>query len=707
MISRIEKIANEVVLGKRWFETTPVEYDRCDLFLDPVEMSAKRAYEYIVGQIPQIDETAALAGYIRFDGSIEGDIFNRPGHRAWGEMVNKFYLKQVDNLAAMEWQHSEGNFKKVIDIGIEGLKKEIAISKDKHSESKKQIFLCGLDRICDAIIAWANKCADYALMKAQETEKNEYKENLIRLSAVLRKIPEKPAETFYEAVQTIYICYPFLPDSIGLIDRQLIDFYRQDIENGTLTRDEAKAYLQELFLMLQARTHISSPNFYRGGESHFCVGGYLPNGEDGFSELTYLIFESLMELPTTTPQISLRWTPKTPHEAFRYVMDCERKDPLKRIAFVNDVPRLKALTEIAEFPFETAVNYTMTGCNEPVMTGGRILGASQQNILRCMSNTFKFRAEDIKKAKTFDEFYAIYEEELFSDMEKILEIDDNLNRALARDCNLVSSIFIDGCIESASSATQQGSALGTSTMDIIGVTSSIDSLAIVRQFVFDEKRTTMETLTDAVNANWQGYEELHSEIGKCGKFFGNDDAETNETAQRFTDSIYRFLSDKRSFFGKKYIVGNLIGYNEHHKWFGALTGATPDGRYDGDPMSFGIGQSGGKDREGLTALLASVAKYDPHCIMTGPSVTNVMIDERLMTDDKFFEQTVYLFETYFKMGGTHFQLNYTTKEELLCAKSDPDSHRSLRVRVSGFSDFFVNLNENLQDEIITRTVKEG
>ncbi len=707
MKQRINDLAQMVKKGEMWFETTPVEYDKFDLLMDPIPMQAKRVYEYVTNQTPNILEQSALTGYFRFDGSVEGDIFTRSGHQTFDKLFNNLYLKDIDNLFCMEWQHAMGNFKRTIDIGIDGIKEQIEESKKVHREKEELQFLDGLMTVCDTIIAWANRCADFALSKSEETNNEEYKNNLKRLSKTLREIPQRPCETFYEAVLCIYICYPFMPDSIGLIDRQLYSFYKNDIENGTLTKDDAKAYLQELFLMLQAKIHIDDNRFFRGGESHFCVGGYLPDGSDGFNELTYLILESLMELPTAIPQISIRWTEKTPREALRYAMDCERKDTYKRVAFVNDEPRIKALCSIAEFPFETAVNYTMTGCNEPVMTGGRILGAGQQNILRCMANTFKNRADDIIKAKSFDEFYKVYERELFSDIDEMVRFDNKFASAMARDCNLVSSIFLDGCIENAKSATQGGNTIGTPVLDFIGMPNSIDCLAIVKQFVYDEKRVSMEELTNALNSNWQGYEELRNEILKRGHFFGNDSDITTEISQRFTSSIFKSLENKRHIYGRRFLVGNLIGYYEHHKWFGEKTSATPDGRYDGEPLSFGIGQSDGKDREGLTALLNSVAKYDPNHIMTGPSVTNVLLDERLINDDANFEKLVYVFETYFKNGGTHFQLTYVSKEDLIAAKAEPDKYKMLRVRVSGFSDFFVNLNDALQDEIILRTVKKG
>ena len=335
------------------------------------------------------------------------------------------------------------------------------------------------------------------------------------------------------------------------------------------------------------------------------------------------------------------------------------------------------------------------------------MGSAQENIARSMSNTFKNRTADIINAKTFDEFYSIYEQELFADMAEMLRLDTAFNMVRARDCGVVSSIFFKGCIKNAKSVTRRGADMTTASLDIIGGVTVIDSLAVVKQFVYDEKAVSMAELAAAVNNNWSGYEELHTLISKKGKFFGNDDETSNEAAQRFTTSIYEFLKDKRDFMGKKYLVGDLIGYHQHNVWFGKLTGATPDGRYDGDMISFGAGQSNGRDRNGLTALLNSVAKYDPTGIMNAMSVTNVLIDEQLIRNDESFEKLVDMFETYFKNGANHFQLSYVSKEDLLNAKVTPEKYKNLRVRVSGFSDFFVNLNDDLQDEIITRTVKEA
>lgn len=705
MLKRIETLTKLCLSGNMYPKVVSVDYDRKDIFLSPVKCSTKRVREYILNQEPIINPESAFAGHFLFDGSVEGDVFHRAGHKNFNEAYALFYNQPLENLLTFEWQHSTANFEKIIKGGILSVKAEIAESKLNHQgDDTATEFLDALDTVCDTIIQWAHKCSKRALEVAEKTENDEYKANLNRLANALLKVPENPAESFYEAVLCVYLCFSFVPDSIGLIDRYLYPYFVNDIKNGVLDKGTAKAYLQELFIMLQANSDPKSDRFYRGGESHFAIGGYTKDLEDGFNELSHLIVESLMELPTNIPQISLRWTKKTPYEVFRYMMDCERKDTAKRIAFVNDETKIKSYTERLGMPFEQALNYTMVGCNEVAFPGAMYMGGSNQNIMRSVANTMHNR-EDILTAETFEDFYKIYEEELFSDLALILDYEDKFNLIRAKDVNVVSSIFFNGCVANAKSVTQGGVDRACAGLDFIGIANAIDSLVVVKQFVFDERAITMEELVSALKADWKGYEHLRTIIKKKGKFFGNDDDTSNYVSARFATSIYNFLKDKKSAFGYRYVVGNLIGYNEHHKWFGEGTLATPDGRKSGDMLKFGLGQSEGYDREGLSALLNSIAKCDPYYIFNGPTVTNVTLDEQLVKNDENFEKTVKMFETYLKNGGIHFQLTYVSREDMLEAQIVPEDYRHLRVRVSGFSDYFVNLNRALQDDVIARTTQ--
>ena len=706
MNERIKKLTELTLNGDMYVAPVKTEFNREDLFLSKTEREVRRLCEYIKNQQPKLSEYSKMTGFFRCDSSIVGDAFTRVGHKETEEAMSNFFLKPIDNLSTMEWQHATADYKKVLEKGINGIIGEIDESLKIHKKQEEKDFLNGIKKVAEALIEWAHICSQKAVKLAAEVTDIEHKENLIRLSKALLNVPENKPSGFYEAVLSIYVCFSADPDSVGTLDRYLTPFYRYDIENGTITREEAKEYLQELFLMIQAATNAGNVNFTRGGESHFCIGGYLADGSDGFNEVSYLIVESLMELPTYIPQVTLRWTEKTPHEVLRFMMNAERNDKNKRIAFTNDEKRIKCYTEICGIPYERAVSYTMVGCNEPAFLGAITGSNSKGNILKPIEMLFHEKSEIIINAKSFDEFYVIFEKELFSDLKKIYDYDDKYNLLRARDINYLSSLFFNGCIENAKSLTQGGGDVVIASPMLIGITNVIDSLITVKQFVFDEKLFTMQRLADALKADWRGYEDLRAVIIKKGKFFGNDDVLSNSVAQRLYKSFYNYLKDKRNVFGYHWLIGDLLGYNEHHKWFGEKTKSTPDGRFAGDLLKFGIGQSEGRDRNGLTALLNAIALLDKNAISCGSTVTNISLDEQLIKNDEYFEKTVDMFETYFKNGGVHFQLTYVSKEDLLAAKENPENYGNLRVRVTGFSDYFVKLNDSIQDDIIERTVQK-
>ena len=385
------------------------------------------------------------------------------------------------------------------------------------------------------------------------------------------------------------------------------------------------------------------------------------------------------------------------------MMDMERKDPHKRIAFTNDEKRIKCYTEICGIPYERAVSYTTVGCNEPAFLGAITGSTSKGNILKCVESLFHEKSKEIENIDTFEDFYSVFEKELYSDLDKIYAYDDMYNLERAKDINYISSLFFNDCIENGKSLTQGGGNYVIASPMLIGITNLVDSLSIVKQFVFDDEIISMNELIKALKSNWQGYENLRTLIIKKGKFFGNDDNISNEVSKRIYNSLYTYLKGRKNIFGYQWLIGDLLGYNEHHKWFGDNTKATPDGRYAGDMLKFGIGQSEGKDKNGLTALLNSIAHLDENAISCGSTVTNISIDKALVENDESFRKLVDLFEEYFIQGGVHFQLTYVSREDLINAKTNPDSYKNLRVRVTGFSDYFVKLKESIQDDIIKRT----
>jgi len=259
---------------------------------------------------------------------------------------------------------------------------------------------------------------------------------------------------------------------------------------------------------------------------------------------------------------------------------------------------LKCYTEICGFPFEKAVNYTTVGCNEPAFVGTITGSTSAVNLLRSTESLFHNKSERIINVKTFDEFYEIFLKEFFADLDEAFKLDDAFNRVRARDVNHLSSIFFQGCVEKATSMTQGAGETVVASPFCMGITNTIDSLIVIRQFVFDEKLFTMSEIVSALKENWQGYEDMRTLILKKGDFFGNDTERSNEIARRFYQSIYDHLRGKKNLFGYQWLIGDLTGYLPHFKWFGEKMGATPDGRSAQAPLCDSLAAIFGKTETG-------------------------------------------------------------------------------------------------------------
>lgn len=710
MTDRIQKMAQKVLEESIYPAPVQIGYNREDLLLSKRIRETKRICEYMLAQEVKVEQDTLLVGLMNFNRCpYPTDFMKKLGFVNTYEVQEHFFSIEnppFEDFKFWGWQHATADFGKVIELGIEGLKKQINQSLEKYSDdADKTDFLNACLLMCDGIIAWQNKCADTCYTLAQNETDAKRKAELIKMSENLKRVPRYPARNFYEAIQSLYFCFDFLSDSLGLPDRWLYKYYKQDIANGTITDEFAKELLQELFIRVQSCTPVKSSNFTKGGQSNFSLGGYTVDGEDGYNELSELILNALLDLPLYIPQVTFRWTKKTPFELLYHIMDLERKDKNQRIAFVCDDVKIECLMKNCKVSWEEAVNYVTIGCNMIALSGGMWYGTGYANQVKPLNETLYKRKDDILKAKTFDEFFEIYTQELYKALSRDKEVGDALHRIASQDECVLGSLFMTGCIEKGLSM-HKGGASGFSEMGGgAGLMCTIDSLAIIKQFVYDEKIVTMEEMLDALENNWKGYEELHTLIMKQGQFFGNDYAPTDELAQRITTCVNDFAKDKTDIFGKHYLGVVAPGYRAYHKVFGEVTGATPDGRYKGEPFkTIGAGQTEGRDRKGLTALLNSVAKYDPTRHFSGVTVTNVNVESSLIYNDDNFYKTVKLFETYFKNGGAQLQFNTVSKEELIKAKADPKKYNSLRVRVSGFSEYFVKLEDVIQDNIIERTV---
>ena len=683
----------------------PVKYDPMDMALSQSMQTAKRLGEYIAAQPVMFYPNERLFGQLRFDGSVTAALFPRTGHENFGRAAAQLYCKPLDNLNIFEWQHCPPDYEKIIRRGLVGVLSDITSSRAAHSsEPQKLDYLDAVETVCNALIARAEKCSD-ACRKAAETETDERrKAELILASDTLKKVPAQPADTFYEAISTMYFCFDLQPDGLGLLDRILSTYYFRDLERGKITPEEAKRLVQELFLRIQSYTPKNTPNRKKGGECHFVIGGLDESGNDAYNDFSRILVDGLMELPIHCPQFTLRVCNKTPREVLRYVLDRERHDPFKRIAFAGDESRIASIEYVLGLRYSDACRYTVVGCNEPSFAGSVWMGGCTTNVARSISRTlYDYEAEN---CADFDSFYTLFAARLSEDVSEMIDYAIKFNRMRARDENVLGAIMLDGCVEKALSPTRGGSQIKIGGFNLMGFICVIDSLSIIKQFVYDEKIVTMKELISALRSDWATAPDLRAAILKKGAFFGNDNDTSNEIAIRFCDTLYNIANDRRLAFGERILFGTLTGYQAHYATFGALTPATPDGRKSGEAFMVGVGQTAGKDREGLTALLRSVAIVSKKPIMSGPFVCNVTLDEKLVKNDDNFEKLVDVLLAYFRMGGLHIQLNYVSPEQLLDAKSHPENYPDMKVRVSGFSGVFVDLDERIQNDVIRRTVED-
>jgi formate C-acetyltransferase len=697
MNERIKRLADEVLIKNTYPPITPVTYKPESMLLPECQTIAVKLGEYLAGQLVKITDDECLVGKMHFDDSVTSEYYSGAGHKHFQELCSAYYLKPIGNLCYVDWIHSGADLEFVINYGFAGYYEKIAEAKKKHSGDKEKLdFLEGLKLTADALLLWTDRCAEACRLSANLIADQDRKKQLLQLGTICARVPRKPPTTFYEAVQTAYFVFMFIPDSPGRIDQYLYPLYRRDLASGRITRDFAKELIQEYLLMIFG--HQTYQNF-RSGDNHFCVGGYTPDGKDGFNELSELILEAYTELPIWRPQISFRWTKFTSPERMEYITKLNHK--CMNIPMVNDEPRLQYFVNKG-VPFEVAANYTTVGCNEIQLQGrGLSNSGTVSNIGRSLALLFAEHGDECRIAETFEDFWELYKKYLLINIDEILEYSDKFSVKRAKDISMIASLLNQGCIENAKCITQGGGLYNWGGGGFNGLICVADSLSIVKQFIYDEKRTTMDTLLAALANNWNGYEELRAEILRDGRFYGNDDDQPDLLVGRIWETAFDYVKDKKNIFGGAYGFGNIVGYHPSNAYFGALLPATPDGRYDGEPFCVGIEQLDAKDHTGLTALLKSASKPD-YSRASGTQVLNIKIDKRMASDDEKLKKLAALYQTYFARGGVQLQPTYVSTEELLKAQEQPENYRNLRVRVSGFSGNFTLLSKQIQDDVIRR-----
>ena len=484
---------------------------------------------------------------------------------------------------------------------------------------------------------------------------------------------------------------------MGRLDQYLYPYYINDIHEGILSRDEALALIEELFIKIFG---FLGKNESRSANHHGVVAGYTAEGECGHNECTSLILQAITEIPVWRPQISYRVTQKTTRDQLKEAIEAHCKRP-DLIMFLNDDAILKGLVN-AGVSLEDAVEYSSSGCNETVLTGFSHPGALEGhiNIMYSLDRLLK-DVDKLDSIHSFDGFYKAFEECLGTDLDVIFHYSCEKDAIKAQEPLPMRSLLTNGCISSATSITKGGAKYNFCTWCLTGLINLADSLSIIRQMVFEERRYSFKELTRFLEANWYGYEKHRAYILNNGHYFGNDDDRVDLLINKICASVNKFAEKYTPYRGGRYLFGTLTGYEISHIAFGRTSGASVDGRHAAEPFAASIAAYPGAEKKGMTAYLKSAAKIDPHLVQSSV-VVNLMLDKALVDTAEKRELLTCVLRTYFQLGGIQLQINYLSANELKDAQKNPEKYQNLRVRVTGFSGFFTSLEQNLQDEIINR-----
>lgn len=623
------------------------------------------------------------------------------------------------------------NGDKIYRKGLLDLKKEIRerikrldYYEDPHAYDQRE-ELEAMAVAADALILYAKRYAGLLKKEAEKERDGARKTELEAMAAICEQVPAHAPRTFWEALQYYWFVHvgvitefntwdSFNP---GRLDQHLYPFYKREIEAGSLTRERAKELLQSFWIKFNNQpappkvgvTALES-NTYTDF-SLINVGGVSADGTDAVNELSYLILDVVEEMRIVQPSAMVQISKKGPDHFLDRALKIVRTGFGQPSIFNTDaiiqelVRQGKTIEDARRGGASGCVESGAFGKEAYYLTGyfnlPKILEITLNN--GADPETGKQIGPKTGKAESFERF-----EELLDAFEKqvnyFVDIKIKGNNIIERLYAKYMpapflSLLIDDCIETGKDYHSGGARYNTSYIQGVGLGSITDSLASIRYNVFDEQRVTMRNLLGVLEADFEGHDEIRDMFLSDTPKYGNDDDYADDITRNVFELFYRAVNGRPNTRGGHHRINFLP--TTVHVYFGSVIGALPDGRKAHEPLSEGISPVQGADRKGPTAVVKSASKIDH--IRTGGTLLNQKFTPDILKDDAGLTKLRYLIRAYFRMDGHHIQFNVVNAETLREAQRNPEQYRDLVVRVAGYSDYFVDLGVDLQNEIISRT----
>ena len=620
---------------------------------------------------------------------------------------------------------------KMFRTGLLDLKEEIAESlaktdlvNDPEGVDKRD-ELRAMDIVCDAMIRYAERYAERLEELAAEEKDPVRKKELEKMAAICRRVPAHAPTTVHEALQHYWFIHlgvvtelnPWDSFNPGRLDQSLYPLYKKQLEEGTVTQEEVYEMLQSFWVKFN--NHPSPPKVGVTAEesntyTDFClinVGGVKEDGSDGVNEMSYILLDVIREMRLLQPSSMIQVSKKNPDRFIRAAVEIIKTGFGQPSVFNTDAlvqEMLRAGKDVRD-----ARNGGCSGCVETgafgteayILTGyfnlPKILELTlNDGFDKRTGKQIGLKTGTATDYRTYEELFAAYKAQVQHFMRIKLTGNNIIERIFMKYMPVpFLSVLIEDCIRNGKDYMCGGARYNSSYVQGVGLGSITDMLTALRYHVYDKKTIAMETMEKALANDFKGFEELQYQLVYHTPKYGNDDDYADEQEVQVFDMYFDVLSGHKSPRGADYRVNMLP--TTCHVYFGKVTGATPDGRNAWKVLSEGISPVQGADTNGPTAVIRSAAKIDH--IKTGGTLLNQKFTPSLLSTEEGCNNLVHLIRAYFRMDGHHIQFNVVDADTLREAQKHPEDYRDLIVRVAGYSDYFNDLGEDLQNEIICRT----
>jgi formate C-acetyltransferase len=589
----------------------------------------------------------------------------------------------------------------------------------------RQQELLAMSISIDTSVRFAERHAEKAeQLAARETDPRR-KAELIRIAEVCRRVPAHKPRNFWEALQAYWFTHlsvvteqntwdSFCP---GRFDQHLYPFYKAQIEDGTLRREEAQELLECLWVKFNSQPappKVGVTAAESGTYTDFANinnGGLTAEGADAVNDVTYLILDVIDEMRLLQPSSNLQLSKKNPDRFLKRGLEIVRKGWGQPSIFNADMVVEELLRQGKSI--EDARCGGISGCVETgafgkeayILTGyfnlPKVLEIALNNGLDPRTGKrIGIETGDSRSFTSYEQVFEAFRRQLHHFVDIKVRGNNVIERLYAEHMPApFLSTLVDDCIAKGRDYNAGGPRYNTTYIMGVAPGTCTDSLSAIKHHVFEEKDLSMGELLDALAANFTGHEKTRLLLWNRTPKYGNDDERADTILKQVFDAFYDEINGRPNTKGGFYRVNWLS--TTCHVYFGSVTGATPDGRRAYESHSDGISPVQGADRHGPTAVIQSAARMDH--VRTGGTLLNQKFTPKVVEGEAGLENLRHLVRSYFKLDGHHIQFNVVTAETLRKAQAHPEQHRDLIVRVAGYSDYFCDLTPALQEEIIART----